>query len=179
MSVVSSLARKLGQLKLHAAGAAFAIALSAIACLALPAPANAVTFTPQTPLALFHFSGSRPQDLGIKDGQLKACPTSPNCVSSQASDPEHFIEAIATSDPDATFARIAELVAADDAAEIVTKDDDYLYAEYTSKLMGFVDDVEFWIDRDASEIAVRSASRLGESDLGVNRQRVEAIRKAL
>ena len=172
MPVVSPLARKLG-----AVGAVFALSIALF--VGLPAPAQALTFTPYTPLALFNFSGSRPADLGVKDGQLKACPNSPNCVSSQASDPEHFVEAIATSDAEAAFARIAELVAADKTAAIVTKNDGYLYAEYTSNLMGFVDDVEFWLDRDAGEIAVRSASRLGESDLGVNRKRIEAIRAAL
>ena len=63
--------------------------------------------------------------------------------------------------------------------QIITETDSYLYAEFTSKLMGFVDDVEFSLDPAAKVIQVRSASRLGESDLGVNRDRVQAIRAAL
>ncbi|MEO1134470.1 MAG: DUF1499 domain-containing protein, partial [Cyanobacteria bacterium J06639_1] len=60
--------------------------------------------------------------------------------------------------------------------KVVERGDRYLYAEFTSKLMGFVDDVEFYADEAASVIHVRSASRLGKSDLGVNRKRIEAIR---
>lgn len=157
-------------------------ALSLSLCFGFAQPVNAtgLTWAPNLPLAsLFHFSGSRPKGLGIQAGHLKACPSSPNCVSSQGEDPEHFIEAIATTDPPVTLDGIVALIQADDAAEIITQADDYLYAEYTSSLMGFVDDVEFWIDAEAGEIAVRSASRLGESDLGVNRKRIEAIRAAL
>ena len=60
--------------------------------------------------------------------------------------------------------------------EIITESSDYLYAEFTTPLMGYVDDVEFYLDRNAGVIHVRSASRLGQSDLGLNRKRVEAIR---
>jgi len=145
-----------------------------------PVHAASLTWMPNLPLAsFFHFSGSRPNDLGVQAGRLKPCPSSPNCVSSQGEDPEHFVTAIATIDPKATLDQIAALIQANDAAKLVTQADDYLYAEYTSDLMGFVDDVEFWIDTDAGEIAVRSASRLGESDLGVNRKRIEALRAAL
>ena len=62
--------------------------------------------------------------------------------------------------------------------KIVTENETYLYAEFASNLMGFVDDVEFYLDKTAGVIHVRSASRLGQSDLGVNRQRIEAIRAA-
>ena len=62
---------------------------------------------------------------------------------------------------------------------IIKETNNYLYVEFTSKLMGFVDDVEFYFDRDGKSIQVRSASRLGESDLGVNRQRIEEIRSLL
>jgi uncharacterized protein (DUF1499 family) len=65
-----------------------------------------------------------------------------------------------------------------DRAEIIQADGNYVYAEFTTALMGFVDDVEFFLDESAGVIHVRSASRLGESDLGVNRKRVEAIRAA-
>ena len=61
----------------------------------------------------------------------------------------------------------------------VKEEEDYLYAEFSSKIMGYVDDVEFLIDQEANAIQVRSASRLGESDLGVNRERVETIREKL
>jgi uncharacterized protein (DUF1499 family) len=63
--------------------------------------------------------------------------------------------------------------------QIITEDKNYLYAEFTSAIMGFVDDVEFYLDEDAKLIQVRSASRLGKSDLGVNRKRIETIRTKL
>ena len=161
-------------------------ALSLCLWLGYPQPVHATSWvssaawTPPLPLAsIFHFSGSRPKDLGVQAGRLKPCPSSPNCVSSQEEDPEHFIMAIATTDPKATLNRITNQIKANDAAQIITQADDYLYAEYTSELMGFVDDVEFWIDPKTGDIAVRSASRLGESDLGVNRKRIEALRTAL
>jgi uncharacterized protein (DUF1499 family) len=64
-----------------------------------------------------------------------------------------------------------------DRTTIVQEAGDYLYAEFKSKLMGFVDDVEFYVDRAANVVQVRSASRVGRSDLGVNRQRIDAIRE--
>lgn len=156
--------------------------LSLILFLGFPqtAQASPLTLGAHMPIAsLFNFSGPRPSDLGVQNGQLKACPSSPNCVSSQSRDAEHSIAPIATTDPIATRDRIAALIKADDSATIITQADDYINAEYTSALMGFVDDVEFWVNGDTKTIEVRSASRLGESDLGVNRKRIEAIRAAL
>ena len=62
---------------------------------------------------------------------------------------------------------------------IVKEEENYLYAEFATKIMGYVDDVEFYVDQEANAIQVRSASRLGQSDLGVNRERVETIREKL
>lgn len=129
--------------------------------------------------SLFSFSGTRPTNLGVKNGQLAACPNSPNCVSSQApsSDKEHSIEAIAfNSAPEAAMAKLKSVVIGMERTEIVNETPDYLYAEFTTALMGYVDDVEFYLDRNAGVIHVRSASRLGKSDLGVNRKRIEEIR---
>jgi uncharacterized protein (DUF1499 family) len=133
---------------------------------------------PTTTIAsLFSFSGDRPNNLGVKNGSLGTCPASPNCVSSQSSDPEHQIAALTyQSTPAEAIAQLKATIEASENAKIITADDNYLYAEFTSKLMGFVDDVEFYVDPEAKIIQVRSASRLGESDLGVNRQRIEAIR---
>ncbi|MGB3614088.1 MAG: DUF1499 domain-containing protein [Elainellaceae cyanobacterium] len=127
---------------------------------------------------LFSFSGTRPDTLGIKDGALAACPSSPNCVSSQSpqSDSEHHIEPIAVSDTDTAMATLESIVTGLERTTIVTQSDSYLYAEFKTALMGFVDDVEFYLDRAAKVIHVRSASRLGKSDLGVNRKRVDDIR---
>lgn len=131
---------------------------------------------------MFSFSGKRPDNLGIKDGKLAPCPASPNCVSSQAdaADAEHAIEPLtyATSGAEA-MAALKSIVEGMERTNIVTAADDYVYAEFTSSLMGFVDDVEFYLDEAAGIIHVRSASRLGKSDLGVNRKRVEEIRARL
>ena len=127
------------------------------------------------------FSGSRPGNLGAVNGMLARCKTSPNCVSSQTDrhqDPGHYIEPLqAGSDPLPTWAALKRLLADMSRVKVVSDRDGYLYAECSTPLMGFVDDVEFL---QAGEfIHVRSASRLGRSDFGVNRARIEAIRTQL
>ena len=122
-------------------------------------------------------SGKRPVGLGVQNGQLKPAPSSPNCVNSQATTEYHKIAPVAIKgDPQAAFERLKAVVTAMPRAKIVESKPEYLYAEYTSKLLGYVDDVEFYLDDKAGVIQVRSASRLGHSDLGANRKRVEAIR---
>ncbi|NEQ29597.1 MAG: DUF1499 domain-containing protein [Leptolyngbya sp. SIO4C5] len=132
-------------------------------------------------MPLFSFSGERPSSLGVKEGQLAACPDSPNCVNSQATDSEHSIAPLrydsASSTPSEAIARLKSIIQAMDRTKIVKESSDYLYAEFTSQLMGFVDDVEFFAPAGESVVHVRSASRLGKSDLGVNRKRIEAIRQ--
>jgi uncharacterized protein (DUF1499 family) len=128
--------------------------------------------------SMFNFSGQRPPDLGLQSGRLKACPASPNCVCSYDSDKEHGIAAIPYSQPKAeAMAKLKTVINGMERTTIITESEDYLYAEFATKLMGYVDDVEFYLD--GSAIQVRSASRLGKSDLGLNRQRIEALRSAL
>ncbi len=124
---------------------------------------------------MFNFSGSRPNNLGVKDGKLAPCPGTPNCVSSQSEDPQFKIAPL----PPVTIADLKTIVANMERTTIIEETDNYLYAEFKSKLMGYVDDVEFYLDSDANVIQVRSASRLGKSDLGVNRKRIEEIRSQL
>lgn len=128
--------------------------------------------------SIFSFSGEQPKNLGVKNGQLADCPETPNCVSSQSKDVDHEIEPLtySSSGKDA-WKELQTIVESTDNAEIIEAENDYLYAQYTSKIMGFVDDVEFYLDPQEQLIHVRSASRLGESDLGVNRSRIEAIRE--
>jgi len=124
------------------------------------------------------FSGKRPDDLGIKNGRLKPPPGSPNAVSSQAQDASHAIAPLSYSGPPArAMDALVNIVKSTPRARIIAQTNDYLYAEYQSALMGFVDDVEFWFESNAKVIQVRSASRLGYSDFGVNRARVEDIRR--
>lgn len=124
---------------------------------------------------MFNFSGKRPDNLGVTNGQLAACPGSPNCVNSQSDKDQSKIAPL----PGVSIAQIAEIVKSMERTNIVEQTDSYLYAEFTSKLMGFVDDVEFYRDDAANVVQVRSASRLGQSDAGVNRKRVEEIRSKL
>jgi len=124
---------------------------------------------------MFKFTGKRPLNLGVKDGKLAACPGSPNCVNSQSSETTSKIDPL----PPVAIADLRKVVESMEGTKIIEETENYLYAEFQTKLMGFVDDVEFYLDRDANVIHVRSASRLGKSDLGVNRKRVEAIRAQL
>ncbi|HEY9700488.1 MAG TPA: DUF1499 domain-containing protein [Trichocoleus sp.] len=131
---------------------------------------------------LFSFSGKRPTNLGVKDGKLAVCPGSPNCVSSQApvADAEHFIAPIAyKTAPEEAMASLKTVIQNMERTKIITDSPDYLYAEFTTALMGYVDDVEFYLDQGTGTIQVRSASRLGQSDLGVNRKRIETVRAKL
>lgn len=130
-----------------------------------------------TPMAIFSFSGTRPTNIGVTDGKLLACPDSPNCVSSQSTDAEHKIAPLNyTGDPAKALADLKAVIENMPRTKIITAEGNYIYAEFTSAFMGYVDDVEFYLNTDKGIIEVRSASRLGKSDLGVNRDRVEAIR---
>lgn len=127
------------------------------------------------------FSGKRPADLGVQEGHLKACPKTPNCVCSQANDEKHHVAPLVSSrlQGAALIERIAEILISWERTEIVTRREDYLYAECRSKMMGFVDDLECYWSEDEQVCHVRSASRLGKSDFGKNRDRVEQLRRAL
>ena len=122
-------------------------------------------------------SAYRPLNLGITDGKLSPCPDSPNCVSSQSSDKKHFIEPVryeGTEQP--AMKRLIEVFQGMKRCRIVTMEDHYIRAEFTSAFFRFVDDVEFYFDSEAKVIHMRSASRIGYSDFGVNRQRMEKFR---
>jgi len=126
------------------------------------------------------FAGKRPTNIGVQSGQLAPCPSTPNCVNSKSQDAEHRIEPLTyNSTPTQAMADLKTVIQNQERTKIITETENYLYAEFTSKLMGFVDDVEFLLDDSAKVIHVRSASRLGKSDLGVNRQRIETIRAKL
>jgi uncharacterized protein (DUF1499 family) len=125
------------------------------------------------------FAGKRPQNLGYAAGRLAPCKTSPNCVSSQADpkDEEHYIAPINLKGD--AIAAIRKAVESMPRTNVVQAEHDYLYAEFRSKLMGFVDDVEFLVDPASGVVHVRSASRLGRRDFGVNRARIEELRAIL
>jgi len=131
--------------------------------------------------------GTAPTDLGVHDGKLKPPSATENSVTSQAAlypdHPQRRYAEIAPlalkGDGPATIAKIKAIVEGMDGAKVVKSEPGYLYAQFTTRLMKFVDDVEFWFDPAANVIQVRSASRVGRGDLGVNRRRVEAVRAAL
>ena len=129
---------------------------------------------------MFKFSGRRPKDLGIRDGRFTAAASwKPNWVSSQvdAQDPHYIAPIKAAGDPAAVAQRVAKVVGAQPRAKIVEQKGPYLYAEFSTPLMGFTDDVE--LHADGKVVHVRSSSRLGIRDFNVNRKRVEALRAAL
>ena len=132
-------------------------------------------------------AGEMPTNLGVRDGRLQPPSATPNSVSSQAGlYPTHPMHLAASIDPlptlgsgPATLARIREIVEHMRGGKVMREDGDYLYVQFTTRWMKFVDDAEFWFDPTANVVQVRSASRLGDKDFGVNRKRIEAIREQL
>ncbi|ACK67771.1 protein of unknown function DUF1499 [Rippkaea orientalis PCC 8801] len=124
------------------------------------------------------FAGTQPSNLGVSQDKLALCPLTPNCVSSQSQDTEHYIDPIVyQGSPKTAIASLQEIINQQEQTKIITVNDQYLYAQFSSRWLGFVDDVEFYLNDNKKVIEVRSASRLGESDFGVNRQRIETIRQ--
>ena len=127
-------------------------------------------------LGIVGCAGERPNSLGAREGLLAACPASPNCVSSRADDEGHRIAPLAFSgDPDAAFARLKLVLGRRGDTTILEELPGYLRVELRTVL--FVDDGEFLLDPLQRVIQLRSASRLGYSDLGKNRSRMEEIRR--
>ncbi len=127
------------------------------------------------------FTGTPPDDLGVRTGTLAPCPPSPNCVTSQAGDDTaHAIDPIAyQGDRQTARATLLKVLGVVPRTEIIAAGDDYIRVAFETRLLGFVDDGEFYLPPEESVIHIRSASRLGESDLGLNRRRLEQIRLAL
>jgi uncharacterized protein (DUF1499 family) len=124
-------------------------------------------------------SGTLPEGLGIKNGRLAPCPQSPNCVCSQAADAQHQIAPFTyRGERSAALARLQTALATLPRTRVTTVSDVYLHATSASSLFGFVDDLEFFFPEGRKVIEVRSAARLGWSDFGVNRRRIENLRAA-
>ncbi|HPG25704.1 MAG: DUF1499 domain-containing protein [Spirochaetaceae bacterium] len=125
-------------------------------------------------------AGRMPDDLGPQAGRLRACPPSPNCVSSAAEDAGHAIAPfVIEGDARAAWTALQGELAARPRVEIVTRRDDYVHAVFTTRLMRYRDDVELLLDAPRGRIDVRSASRVGYGDMGANRARIESLRAAL
>ncbi len=137
------------------------------------------------------FTGQRPDNLGHIDGRLSNCPDSPNCVCSQAQTEQHRIEPIPYESVQTTangqtvtsaviLQRIKDTVEQNfSRVSLISESDRYLHFEFKSLLFRFVDDVEFFLDDTNQQIHFRSASRVGHSDLGVNRKRMNKITQEL
>lgn len=123
------------------------------------------------------FAGKKPTNLGMQNNRLAPCPNMPNCVCSYDTDPVHQIEPLPYRSTAAeALVDLKAILQQLPKTTIVSETSNYLYTEFKSALMGFVDDVEFYVDEVAQVVQIRSASRLGKSDLGVNRKRIEMIR---
>ena len=124
--------------------------------------------------------GGPKHSLGVRNDTLAPCPSSPNCVHTGLRHPDGTRGMFAdTRVPrHELMNRIAEVISATPRTEIISQDGDYLHAEVTSRLLRFVDDVEVLITFD-NEVVVRSSSRVGRGDMGVNAARVEDLRTRL
>ena len=121
-------------------------------------------------------SGRPPASLGVTEGRLALCPDSPNCVSSEAAVAEQRVAPLRyDGDTAQARARLLGVLNGMERARIVQSTDDYVHVEFRSAVFGFVDDVEFYFSPPGT-LQVRSASRTGYYDFGVNRERVETLR---
>jgi uncharacterized protein (DUF1499 family) len=127
-------------------------------------------------MALFSCAGVRPEGLGVKSRRLAACPSSPNCVSSDDAGAHGVAPFQLAAAPADAWSMARAAVTALPRSKIITQTDDYLHVECSSAIFGFVDDLELHLRPQENAIAVRSAARLGYSDIGVNRRRVENLR---
>ncbi len=114
----------------------------------------------------------------IPNMKLKQCPSSPNCVSSQSESESHHIEPLPyKSSGDEAMQKIKNTILAMPRTNLVEEKDHYLHIEFKSSVLRFVDDVEIIIDDSEKVIHLRSASRIGHSDFGANRRRINEIKK--
>lgn len=129
-------------------------------------------------LILLSLTAERPENLGVRNGRLAACPGSPNCVSTQGEDRDHWIAPLSIpSKSVAAIELLVDIVREMPGATVVEQTGDYLRVEFRSRIFRFCDDVEFYVEPQSNLVHFRSASRVGHSDLGVNRNRMELIRR--
>ena len=131
-------------------------------------------------ITLFSCTGQKPDDLGVFDNQFSPCPESPNCVSSDAEDDAHNIEVFKLNpDYKNNWQAIYETVSSLTRTKVITFNQHYIHAECSSAFFGFVDDLQLHLREQEEYVAVKSAARLGHSDFGVNRKRVNHLRQLL
>lgn len=125
-------------------------------------------------------SGKRPDEIGSVPYGLRECPKSPNCVSSEATDKQHAIESFRLKgDATVSWPLIQNEIASMPRWTIVKATDTYIHVECKSRIFRFIDDLELYFNSSNKIISIRSASRIGYSDFGANRRRVELLRSEL
>lgn len=123
-------------------------------------------------------SSERPKNIGLQSNKLQMCVDKKNCVSSTNNTSDsNYIEPIKMIEPlEVAKEKISKIILKNKSAKIIKLNPTYIYAEYTSSIFKFVDDVEFFLSEKDKQIYIRSASRVGHSDFGVNKKRIEEIR---
>jgi uncharacterized protein (DUF1499 family) len=120
-----------------------------------------------------------PANLGVNNGRLAPCPNSPNCVSTQSQDPRHQIDPIPfTTSVAEARTTLLQIIRSMERTRVIVNDPTYIRAEFRTKGIGYVDDVELYLDQEAGVIHFRSSARLPYWDWGFNRKRMEQIRAA-
>jgi uncharacterized protein (DUF1499 family) len=123
----------------------------------------------------FSIASRKQPELGLNNGQLQPCPATPNCVCSEYQVEDAYIEPFTyTSTSEQAWARVKRVIA-ETGGVVISETADYLHVVYETPLLRYRDDVEFRLDKNNQQIQVRSASRVGRSDMGTNRKRVEKI----
>jgi len=137
-----------------------------------------MSFLSKEEKVMFGFQPDKPsKTTGPKGGRVTGCPDTPNCISSESSDEAHMIAPLPVSSAhEGAFDCLREIVSGMDRVTILEADQENIRAEFRT-FLGFVDDVEFQLNRENRAIQMRSASRVGYWDFGVNRRRLEGIRK--
>ena len=122
--------------------------------------------------------GGKTVPVVVGDAGLSACPSSPNCVSSQSdpSDEEHYIAPLTLGEHPVEIGSMTEWMASRERCNVVDQGQRWVHATCTTALFRWTDDIGLFVDPEAGVVHVRSASRVGRSDLGANRKRVEAMR---
>lgn len=116
-------------------------------------------------------------EVEMTESRFSPCPNTPNCVSSKATDAGHYVDPLHyQGNRGEAWVRLITIINGMKRAEVIENTGTYIHATFTSWLFRFVDDVEFEIDEADKAIHMKSASRVGNSDLGVNRRRCETIR---
>ena len=128
-----------------------------------------IRFTVPFILGLLHLIGPVPADLGVQQGQLSPCPSPAHCAR----------QVWSVSDPTQALQGLADQLSQAPRTAVVERSDTYLHATCSSRLFGFVDDLELYADQERQQLQARSVSRLGDSDLGVNARRLEELHQQL